>query len=711
MAASRPNAWAAFWQTLIKFDSAKLAPALAVRNTLGVVLPLIAGTAAGWPSVGIAVGTGALNVAFSDGQEPYRQRAKRMLAASVLVGLAVFAGGISGHYIWAIVAVAAGWAFAAGMMISLSSTAGDLGVISLVTLVVYAANPQPLDRAIYSGLLAFSGGLLQTLFSLAFWPLRRYRPESRALGAMFRELAASAARTAEASQSPPASAETIAARTSLGSLTNDHSVSAERFKVLMSEAERVRLGMLVLSRLRVRIGRERVDGPEIRLMDEFNEVAGAMLGAIADSLETGATARVMPEHQARLRETTEKFRAMTDVVPPSVEAMVKDARFQMDAIGGQLRASVDLVTNVTPAGLEAFERREARRPWRLRLGGTVATLRANLNLRSTVFRHALRLTVCIGLGEAAARSFSLHRSYWVPMTIAIVLKPDFTATFSRGVLRLAGTFAGLLLATGLFHLMPGILAKAVLMTGVFMFLLRWLGPANYGVFVTAVTALVVFLISLTGVMPGDVMTARAINTVAGGLIALVAYAVWPTWERAIAPEAIAGMLDAYRLYFRAIRDSYERPESNLRSSLDSARAAARLARTNAEASVDRLLAEPGTSADLAVLHSGALASSHRFVHAVMALEAGLLSSQPVPARAAFTTFANHVELTLYYLASGLRGSAVGAESLPELREAHNVLVHSGDALTERYALVNVETDRITNSLNTLSEQILGLSGS
>jgi hypothetical protein len=33
-------------------------------------------------------------------------------------------------------------------------------------------------------------------------------------------------------------------------------------------------------------------------------------------------------------------------------------------------------------------------------------------------------------------------------------------------------------------------------------------------------------------------------------------------------------------------------------------------------------------------------------------------------------------------------------------------VHAGDPLTERYALVNMETDRITNSLNTLSEEVL-----
>jgi hypothetical protein len=43
-----------------------------------------------------------------------------------------------------------------------------------------------------------------------------------------------------------------------------------------------------------------------------------------------------------------------------------------------------------------------------------------------------------------------------------------------------------------------------------------------------------------------------------------------------------------------------------------------------------------------------------------------------------------------------------------LREDHQLLVSSGDPYTARYALVNVETDRITNSLNTISMQILAV---
>jgi hypothetical protein len=89
----------------------------------------------------------------------------------------------------------------------------------------------------------------------------------------------------------------------------------------------------------------------------------------------------------------------------------------------------------------------------------------------------------------------------------------------------------------------------------------------------------------------------------------------------------------------------------------------------------------------------------------MALEAGLTRSHPAPARAPFVTFANHVELTLYSLASALRGSRLDASELPDLRADHHALVQAGDPLTERYALVNVEADRMTNSLNTFAAQL------
>jgi uncharacterized membrane protein YccC len=315
------------------------------------------------------------------------------------------------------------------------------------------------------------------------------------------------------------------------------------------------------------------------------------------------------------------------------------------------------------------------------------------------------------LGDALARGFGLRRAYWLPMTIAILLKPDFTATFSRGALRLVGTLTGLLLATSVFHVLPPGKYAEVALAAVCMFVLRCFGGANYGILTTAVTALVVVLIAITGVPPKEVIAARGVNTLAGGTIALLAYWLWPTWERSQIRETMAQMLDAFREYFAVIRDAYVNPDRSFAAELDQARVAGRLARSNLEASVDRLTAEPGTPNESIVLLNAMLASWHRFTHALMALEAGLSTSRPVPARESFRQFGDDVESTLKSLGAALRGHPESLDGLPNLREDHRALIHAGDPRMERYALVNVETDRITNSLNTFSEELMKWLGS
>ena len=70
----------------------------------------------------------------------------------------------------------------------------------------------------------------------------------------------------------------------------------------------------------------------------------------------------------------------------------------------------------------------------------------------------------------------------------------------------------------------------------------------------------------------------------------------------------------------------------------------------------------------------------------------------MPPRDAFRTFSNDVEKTLYILAGSLRGTGIRPGDLPDLREDHHALLREGDPRQGRYALVNIETDRVTNSL-------------
>jgi hypothetical protein len=215
------SAWSALRHNVVQFDRSKFQPWIALRNTVGFGLPLVAGVAFGSIGAGLAIATGALNVSYSDSSDPYLLRARRMTAASVLVGLAVACGSLCGGRDAIGVAVAGAWAFAAGMLVALSSTAADLGVISLVTLIVYEAAPHPPEVALYAGLLALGGGLLQALITMTMWPLRKYGPERRILGQLFTELARAASSPLPATEAPPASAETSQAQNALGAMDRD----------------------------------------------------------------------------------------------------------------------------------------------------------------------------------------------------------------------------------------------------------------------------------------------------------------------------------------------------------------------------------------------------------------------------------------------------------------------------------------------------------
>ena len=705
------NQGRAIWKLLTHFDHSKMNPALALRNTAGVILPLVVGFALGMPRGGLAMASGALNVSYSDGHDPYPQRARRMLASTVWCAIAIFLGGITGHRNVEAVFVAAAWAFIAGMLVAIGTTAADVGVISLVLLVVYAAQPLTPRQALEAGELALCGGLLQTALSIALWTVRRYDPERRALSHLFWELAESAGQPTQAASAPPSTIATSQAQDAITALGSDNSMESLRFRALLSQAERIRLSTMMLARLRLRMQREKADHAALEAIDRYFANASEVLHAIGDALFNNRKIGLEADRVVLGVALTYQIRAQHGTGSRSAffEAVLQDAQYQMDALSGQMRAVIDLANNASPEGAAAFEKKEKEQPLWLRFGGAIATLHANLNLRSAIFRHALRLTFALAVGDAVGREFDWRRSYWIPMTIVLVLKPEFAVTFSRGVLRISGTIVGLLVATALFHFLPIHTATEILLIAAFTFLMRWIGPANYGVFAVMISSLVVLLLTINGVSPKEVIVARGMNTAIGGVLALLAYLAWPTWERSRVAENVAAMLAAYREYFSAVATSYIENNTGNRTGrleIERPRQNARTARTNLEASLERLAAEPGTTAEQTARVNAMLASSHRFAHAVMALEAGLPLTPPVPARGEFRVFVADVEMTLALLGQVLAGEKVPEKKFPNLREDHTRLVAAGDPVKERYALVNIEADRMTNSLNTLREEIV-----
>jgi hypothetical protein len=276
------NKWQAFWRGVLHVDTAKMDPWIALRNALGVAIPLAVGIVIGMPLGGLAVASGALNVSYSDGHDPYKQRANRMLAASLLCAAAVMAGGLAGHHNAVAIALIAVWAFGSGMAITLGATSESLGVISLVVLIIYAAQILTPQRALQAGALAFAGGVMQMLLSLGLWPVRAYQPERRALANLYLTLGQAASSPAQLMSAPPPAEASTQAQAALAGRASDHTIDSERFRSLLGQAERMRLRLFTLGRLLRRMRREKFGFAPAEMVEHFLESSAHVMTAIGE---------------------------------------------------------------------------------------------------------------------------------------------------------------------------------------------------------------------------------------------------------------------------------------------------------------------------------------------------------------------------------------------------------------------------------------------
>ncbi|MGE5085692.1 MAG: FUSC family protein [Bacillota bacterium] len=696
-----------FWSPLFSFDRSKMDVWVGLRSALGVGISMALGFKLGSPTVGLCIALGALNVCYSDRSDSYSFRLRRMLRAALVTAVLVFLSAISAHNTLLALVLVTLLAFAAGYTVVLDTVTADLGVVAIATFVIFGAEPLSFDVAVNLSLYSLLGGLVQMALALGLWPLRRYRPERRALAALFNDISKLAVSSGDSESIPAGSSQSTHAYESLSSVAEDSSPEGRRYRSLLTQAERLRLRLLSLDRLRKRIERESPDHEFQQILSDFQLKESRLLANVAEVIRDEASDKVARAFLQELDVVSAKLRDFISLQESNfLRSVLGDALKQMEGAIGQSRAIIELAERTTSAGLAASNRKEMARPARYRFRATFETLRANFTFESAGFRHAVRLAVCVAVGEVISHMIRLPRSYWVPMTVAIVLKPDFSGTFNRGLLRVGGTIIGLLLATALFHLLPSTPLTEILLMVFFTFVVRSVGSANYGIFAISVSAVVVLLVALTGVAPKDVIFARGVNTLIGGLIAMGAYALWPTWERTQLSEVMARMLEAYRAYWHAVGYSSLNEELFSHREVDRLRQGTRLARSDFHASMGRYLAERGSTPEHREFLAAVTASTNRFAHALVSLEAESPLSLHERQRVAFEDFIKKIDLTLLLLTEALRGKNVPNSEFPDLRAAYVELEKNKASDQDVYSVLFSETDRMTNSLNTSREYIL-----
>jgi uncharacterized membrane protein YccC len=169
-----------------------------------------------------------------------------------------------------------------------------------------------------------------------------------------------------------------------------------------------------------------------------------------------------------------------------------------------------------------------RTPLRERARAVRGTLLDQLRGGRLAWTFTIRLMACIGVAAVASEVLPLQRSYWVVLTVAVVVKPDNGSVFARALQRGIGTIVGVVLGAVILVAIPYgpwlLVPLAVLAAGQPYGRLR-----NFGLAATFMTPMVVLLIDLLAPAGWRLPEDRLVDTLLGcAIVLLIGYATWPS---------------------------------------------------------------------------------------------------------------------------------------------------------------------------------------
>jgi uncharacterized membrane protein YccC len=497
---------------LLRPKSVPVAWKRVVRAPIAIAGTIAFGMIIGRLDIGVVLSTGALCATFGDADGPYRYRARRIGWAALGGAAGFFLGSLtSGNGWWSatVVVLLAG----ASALISVNGNIASLAALQMLVFATLGSGT-PRDPLFATGWF-LAGAAFAWILAIGGWAVKATGPERTAVAEVYDELAVMLA----ASGTP-------AARDARQQLTRALNQAYDALLTARSHLS----------------GRDRVYRKLMTLLADTTPIVEASVALVNVGRHPPAEVVV---HLAAVAEAIRLDRPL----PPAPD---------FEEVSRGLAA--------LKAGLEGITAKSGKRderdpdediPWREHLSDWLDT-----TFGSTVaWSHALRLMICMALAEALGRLLPLQNPYWVALTVAIVLKPDFGSVFGRAVLRGVGTLAGVVLGAAVLAFDPRgwvLVLLIVLIAGA----LPIGKDRNYGMFSTFVTPLVIVQIDLAHANDWDVVGARLLDTALGCAIVLVCgYLLWPGSLRPRVGTHLLSVLDGLGSYVAAgLAGSPTRPQ-------------------------------------------------------------------------------------------------------------------------------------------------------
>jgi uncharacterized membrane protein YccC len=709
------------WLDLGKFRWRDATPARAARAAFGVVVPLAIGIATKHVEYGTFAALGAQPAGMVSFQGVTRSRI--MLVAIAVAGMSVstFVGAsLAASVSWLLVPAIALWAYVAGVSASLGPSAIVVSLQWPVALLIASAIPLSPEQALIRAALVLAGGLWQGVLVVTSWAVSRGATERVAMAdsyATLSQYAASLAATGSGPPSPAALPGTRALRDPNPLMRND---ARRHLTDLMTEAERIRTTLTVVAGPAAAPaagssaagGTTAAGNAEAENTEAENTEAGGGPGG-ARGAHLTASAGALAEIALALRSRPAGRAAHLDRAGRYLD---QDTRlpghswtWAGESLQGQLRSAIRITDRLNDAE-SGPGRRPSRTTVRPPTHDLLVTLRANLGTSSEAGRHAVRLAVVTGLAAMIAHLAALQHGYWAALTVLIVLRPDYSSTLYRGVQRASGTVLGV--GLGLATVLLGHLGSVALLAGVAgaLFAAYALLTVNYLFFAVFLTDFVVVLLALLGLPADQTAPDRLIGTGLGTGLALLAYMLWPTWERTGVSEKFARLFLAQCRFAALMLNAYSRPPGEELARARAAKLAARRARGDAEDAADRLTDEPERPPMTHALAQALVSSGHRVAVAALAVEAAARQRQaelrateqpgPDPIQARLDQLAEATRQAGTQLAEALHRLGPPGR-LPPLRELQSpVQADSGGSLA-----LSAATDSLVDALDTTADTL------
>jgi len=543
-----------------------------LRTCAGILLPALVLYYVNLFSLGVTLSLGALCVSVVDTPGPIVYKRNAMMATVFCIFIVAVATGFARHNPYALGTAIVIISFLFSMLAVYGTRAAAIGTGALLTMVFMIENVLPLSQIVGYSLTIAAGGAWYLVFSVLFFSIRPYRAAQQALGESIMDVVKFLRIKADFYRSETDIDENYRKLVSQQIQVSQHQDLVRellfRSRVMVKEstnASRVLvLTFIDLVDLFEQIMATHYDYDEIRnrfgdsgILDEI----GRVLDQMAHELENIGYGILANRRHVRSHDfdaELERLKSRIDtlagagggnIVLKKILINLRDLNQTIHNIFiyYNSRSSKDLIKKPEDVEFSKFLPRQDYSP---------REYLDNLTFSSASFRHAIRVSLSCLVGFIIARLFVPgHHSYWVLLTIIVILKPGFSLSKQRNFERLIGTVIGGIIGIAILKYIPNKDAEfilfIVLMIGTYSFT-----RLNYVVAVIFTTPYVFLLFKFLGVTQMSLVQERIIDTAIGSAIAFISiYVVLPRWEFEDVNEYLGNVIHANANYLAKIAET------------------------------------------------------------------------------------------------------------------------------------------------------------